>query len=267
MIKITQKLIEITTRIFMSNFCKIYYAGTRKAPYPEIWKTSVQHDINRLIYVNDGEGGYIKDNVKIPFKKNCLYLITGFSHFIPTYSSYENENKRLNHSYANFEIIPPILSDEVICLDSFDDPKIKIAIEAFKTLCNHCTLNEDYEFIDDASKNFLKAIVEFLVVRICEKFNCEIVKDKQILNALHLMHKHINKKQLISDIAKSCFLSTNNFIKKFKKELGETPYSYLKKLKIRTAMHMRLQGISLSEIAEKCGYSEPSALLHAIKEK
>jgi hypothetical protein len=59
----------------MTNYCKIYYAGTRKAPYPEIWKTSVQCKINRLIYVNNGEGGYIKDDIKIPFKKNCLYLI------------------------------------------------------------------------------------------------------------------------------------------------------------------------------------------------
>ena len=201
----------------MNNFCKIYYAGTRKAPYPEVWKTSVQCDTNRLIYVNDGEGGYIKDNIKIPFKKGGLYLITSFSHYIQTYSSYESDNKRLNHSYANFELIPPIISNEVLCLDNFDDPKIKIAIEAFKTLCTHCTLNEDYEFIDEASKKFLKSIVEFLVDKITEKFNCEIVKDKQVLNALSLMHQNIHKKQLINDIAKSCFLSTNNFIKKLRR--------------------------------------------------
>lgn len=250
----------------MTNYCKIYYAGTRKAPYPENWKTSVQCKINRLIYINNGEGGYIKNDIKIPFKKDCLYLITSFSHFIPTYSSYETEEKRLDHSYANFELVPPILSNDVLCLDSFEDPKIKIAIEAFKTLCTHCTLNEDFEYTDDTSKKFLKAIVEFLVERIiAENSNCKIVKDKQILNALNLMHKNLNKKQLINEIAKSCFLSTNNFIRRFKKELGETPYSYLKKLKIRTATHMRLQGIPLNEIAEKCGYSDPSALLHAIK--
>ena len=81
------------------------------------------------------------------------------------------------------------------------------------------------------------------------------------------MHKHLDKKQHINEIAKSCFLSTNNFIRRFKKELGETPYSYFKKLKIRTATHMRLQGISLNEIAEKCGYSDSSALLHAIGKK
>ena len=249
----------------MIDYCKIYYAGTRKAPYPNIWKTSVQCKINRLVYINNGEGGYIKDDIKIPFKKNCLYLITSFSHYIPMYSSYETEEKRLDHSYANFELVPPILSNDVLCLDSFEDPKIKIAIEAFKTLSTHCTLNEDYEFIDDASKNFLKAIVEFLVEKIAENFNCKVVKDKQILTALNLMHKHLNKKQLINEIAKSCFLSTNNFIRRFKKELGETPYSYLKKLKIRTATHMRLQGLPLNKIAENCGYSDPSALLHAIK--
>ena len=39
---------------------------------------------------------------------------------------------------------------------------------------------------------------------------------------------------------------------------------YLKKLKIRTEINMRNEGYSLNEIAEKCGYSDSSALLHAI---
>lgn len=78
------------------------------------------------------------------------------------------------------------------------------------------------------------------------------------------MHKNLGTKQTIDDIAKECYLSTDGFIRKFKKEVGETPYSYLKKLKIRTAQNMRLTGMRLSDIAEKCGYSDPSALLHAI---
>ena len=103
--------------------------------------------------------------------------------------------------------------------------------------------------------------------KITRTFGCEIVKDKVILNALKLMHENLGQKQLISEIAEKCYLSTNGFIRKFKKEVGETPYFYLKKLKIRTAQNMRMSGVTLEEIAEKCGYSDSSALLHAIGKK
>jgi transcriptional regulator GlxA family with amidase domain len=49
--------------------------------------------------------------------------------------------------------------------------------------------------------------------------------------------------------------------------MGETPYSYLKKLKIRTAQNMRMSGATLEEIAVKCGYSDSSSLLHAMAKK
>ena len=60
------------------------------------------------------------------------------------------------------------------------------------------------------------------------------------------------------------FLSNEEFIRRFKNTLGVTPYTYLKQLKIRTATALRNEGMTLEEVAEKCGYSESAALLHAI---
>lgn len=251
----------------MSDYCKIYYAGSTKAPEPDNWITSTTVGMNRLIYVTGGEGGYIKNDIKIPFKKDCLYLISGNAYFIPTYSSYESEEKRLDHIYANFEIIPPFFSTDIICIDSFDDEEIKVAVETFKTLCKQCALKKGYQNLSEASQKFLKSTVIFLLNKITEKFNCYIIKDQVVLHALKIMHENIGKKQLINEIAKECYLSPNGFIRKFKKEVGETPYSYLKKLKIRTAQNMRLSNATLEEIAEKCGYSDSSALLHAIGKK
>ena len=249
----------------MSDYCKIYWAGSEKAPYN--WKTSVGMGTNRLIYITGGEGGYIKDDIKIPFKKDCLYLIPGSAHFVPTYTSYESDESRLDHMYVNFEIIPPIITKDVLCLESFDDEETKIVLEAFKTFTTQCALKTGFTNLSESSLKFLKSTVMFLVDKILKKFNCEIVKDKIILNALKLMHKNLGQKQLISEIAEKCYLSTNGFIRKFNKEVGETPYAYLKKLKIRTAQNMRMSGATLEEIAEKCGYSDPSALLHAIGKK
>lgn len=246
----------------MSDYCKIYYAGSLKAPYN--WITSTSAGTNRLIYITGGEGGYIKDDIKVPFKKDCLYLIPGSAHFIKTYTSYESDETRLDHVYANFEIVPPIISKDVFCIDSFEDGELKIAVETFKIFCTQSTSNGGFVNLSREKQKFLNSTVEFLMYKIAEKFNYEIVKDEVILKALRSMHKNLGKKQLISEVAGECYLSTNGFIRRFKKELGETPYSYLKKMKIRTAQNMRLSGATLEEIAEKCGYSDSSALLHAI---
>ena len=246
----------------MSDFCKIYYAGSCKAPYN--WITSTQASTNRLIYINGGEGGYIKDGVKVPFKKDCLYLITGVAHYVPTYTSYKSDQTRLDHSWANFEIVPPILSKEVFCFDSFEDEEILVALNTFKTLFVKSELSNGYVNLNETSKKLFKSIVVYLVEKFAEKFNYKIVTDKVILNALKLMNENLEQKQPVSKIAELCHLSTNSFIRRFKKEVGETPYSYLKKLKVRTAQNMRTTSASLEEIAEKCGYSDSSALLHAI---
>lgn len=249
----------------MSNYCKIYYSGSCKAPYN--WITSVSEGTNRLIYITGGEGGYIKNGVKTPFKRDCLYLIPGNAHFVSTYTSYESDETRLDHIYANFEIIPPIISKDVFCIESFDDEEMKIAVETFKVLCIQSELSNGYVNLNQASKIYLESTVNFLINKIAEKYNLEIVKDKVILKSLKIMHENLGKNQPISKIASECHLSTNGFIKRFKREVGETPYSYLKKLKVRTAQNMRMYGATLDEAAEKCGYSDSSALLHAIKTK
>lgn len=250
----------------MSDYCKIYYSGSERAPYN--WLTSVDLGTNRLIYINGGEGGYLKDDRKFPFKKDCLYLIPGNAHFIPTYTSYESDEARLDHSYANFEIVPPVISNEVLCLESFDDEETRAVVEAFKTFSAKCTKCGGFYNIGRTDLDFLRATVEYLVDKITKECGCRTVSDKLILDALKMMHENMGRKLSVSEIAAKCYLSTNGFIRRFKRAVGETPYSYLKKLKVRTAKNMRINGRTLDEIAERCGYSDPSALLHAMgKEK
>lgn len=246
----------------MDAFCKVYCSGSVLAPYD--WITSVPLGINRLVYINGGDGGFIKDNQKIPLKKDCLCLFPGNAHFVKTYSSYEKDENRLDHAYVNFEMVPPIVSKEVFCLEDLNDPEIRVAVETFKTFCVKSTQNGDFDGLDKTSQEYLKSTVMFLVDKIIQKFNCETIKDEVIIKSLKLMHENLGKKQSIEEIAKSNFLSTDGFIRRFKRQVGETPYSYLKKLKIRVAQNMRLNGATLQEIAEKCGYSDSSSLLHAI---
>ena len=244
MLKVEVLLIKIDQKENMSDFCKVYCSGSVKAPYD--WVTSVPIGINRLVYINGGEGGYLKNEEKVPFKRDCLYLFPGNACFVKTYSSYETDDARLDHGYVNFELIPPILSDEVMYIDPAEDDEIQPAVEVFKTFCIKSTEKKMFENLSSADRKYLKSTVLFLVDRIIQKYDCEVIKDKTIIKALKLMQENIGTKQSIDDIAKECYLSTDGFIRKFKKEVGETPYSYLKKLKIRTAQNMRLSGMKFS---------------------
>ena len=113
-------------------------------------------------------------------------------------------------------------------------------------------------------KKYMENTIIYLVNKIIIEENCEMVSDTIIVNALRIIHKNLSKKLSIDEIANQFNLSTEGFIRKFKKYMGVTPYAYLKNLRIRTALAMRLEGHSLAEIAEECGYSDPSALLHAM---
>ena len=247
----------------MSNFIKIYCTGSVKAPYD--WITSVPKGINRLCLINGGNGGYIINNNKIPFKKGCLYLFPAFSNDISTYSSYENDDERLDHSYANFELLPPILSKDIICIDPNENYEYIEVINIFKTLCIKSTIRTRYEFLDEEDQIYLQNTIIYLINKIRKTKNIKFIDDKIINNALIMMHTNINKKISITEIAKKSYLSTDGFIRKFKYYVGETPYSYLKNLRLRTAQNLQTSGMSLKEIAEHCGYSDSSALLHALK--
>lgn len=247
----------------MSEFCRIYCAGSEKAPYD--WITSAPFGIARLVYIHSGEGGYTVGDTKIPFKPGCLYLFPGNAHYVSTYSSYESDEIRLDHAFVNFELIPPIVSDKVFCIDPLEDEELRAAVEVFKIFCYQCAETRMFEILTPLNQKYMKSTVIFLINKFIEKYNCEVIKDRIIIKSLRLMQENLSKKQSICEIAAECYLSTDGFIRKFKREMGETPYSYLKKLKVRTALNMRSAGVKLSEIAEKCGYSDPCALLHAIE--
>ena len=246
----------------MKNYCKIYLAGSTKAPYD--WVTSATPGINRLYIINDGIGGYILDDNKIPFKENCLYFYPAQIHYVKSYSSYKTDDDRVDHSYVNFEIIPPLLSNKVICINPLEKPDYKHAIDTLKYLMVKSEEVGGFHNLEQIDKDYMESTIIYIVNKIINEEECKLVVDNIIIESLNIMHENLSEKLSVEEIAKKFNLSTEGFIRKFKRHLGVTPYSYLKNLRKRTALIMRAEGYSLSEIAEKCGYSDSSALLHAI---
>ena len=234
-------------------------------PPQEIWKNKVDPDINRLYYIVGGKGEYLEDGQRHTFKPGMLY-------FIPSYagiSTYTDENDRLVHAFVNFKLSPPIVSKKVFCLDPSSSPRLRAATEAF---CEFCKKDYNIRRLKDnpispdeeRELDLLSAVTVFLTENAVNTSPDYVINDPTIITALNLMHTALSEKLTVADIAEKCCMSTDGFIRKFTRYIGETPYSYIKKLKTRTAIMMRAEGATLEEAADACGYSDSTALLHAI---
>lgn len=61
------------------------------------------------------------------------------------------------------------------------------------------------------------------------------IYDNRVYRALKYIRKNLHTKIALADMASLCSLSTDHFIRLFKKELGETPVDYINKCKIERA--------------------------------
>ena len=247
----------------MKQYSFIHVFGKCKAPPQNEWKNNVRGGINRLYYIIGGEGGYYIKGEKRYFKKGLIYFIPAYDN-IPTWSSYESPEKQLDHLYASIEILPPIITNDVIEIDPKEDPVIEAALFAWMRIA------EKYRYIrniDSEALEYLKANVNYIISRMIDRSNIKTLDDKTILSALEEIHRNIASHISVHDIAKNAHMSYDGFIKKFKSELRTTPYQYIKALKMRTAAALRDEGATLEEAAERCGYSDSSALLHALSAK
>ena len=238
--------------------CRLMFAGFCEVPRP--WYTALCEGVNRLYYIHGGTGGYRADGYHKQFMTGMLYLLPFFSKVIP----YTDEHDRLVHTYANFELIPPIISREPLVLDPKESPETEAVLNTFLVLSKKAA----GKMLAGEEGRMLTASIEYLVSRAIAASGTSLLDDPTLNKALGIMNDRMRDGLGIADIAKECYMSTDGFIRKFTRVVGSTPYAYYKRLKLRTALAMRESGYTLEAAAEACGYSDASALLHAIaKEK
>lgn len=239
---------------------KLICAGRCKVG--EGWKTTADGGLNRLYYINGGRGGYIKNGERIPFQAGMLYLIPYYANII-TYTDLE---ENLEHTFVAFISAHPILSTDVMMIDPESSDRLKSALSAFTDFCKlnylHRTAPKPYP--NENELNLLKAITVYITEKMLTVHDDRVIGDATVISALNMMTESLNTHLTVAELAEKHEMTVNGFIKKFTRCVGETPYSYMKKLKIRTAVMLRENGMTLEKAAEACGYSDASALLHAI---
>ena len=244
----------------MNNLCRINCAGL--CPVPKLWIPTVALDVNRLYYIHSGIGGYISDDgTRKIMQPGLLYLIPG----IAKVSTWSDESSELVHTYANFELIPPILTNRVLSINPSLDAKVLSALNVFNTVSEEITNKKISLFSNNTGEiEFLSSAVRYLVSKMTDQPDVDVLNDEIVLKALQVIHSNISDKLSVSMLAAQCFMSEDGFIRKFAGFMGQTPYAYIKSLRIRTASYMRELGYTWEHIASSTGYSDAAALLHAL---
>ena len=232
---------------------------------PTTWRRTNLDNANSLYFIHGGVGGFEVSGCKYNFEAGNFYLLPGKSK-VKVWTDAENP---IVHTYCDFEMFPAIIFSNVFSKSLDDDPMFEIAKDLFVAGGKLCAKNREKGLfvIAKEKEQFFIGAVKYIIHRLMENGSNHIVKDRAILAVIEYMHNHIAEKISIETLASLVYMSEGAFIKRFKKVMGETPYSFLRNIRLDMAYYLKEQGNTLEMIAEKVGYSDGVALLHAMKGK
>jgi AraC-like DNA-binding protein len=198
------------------------------------------------------------------FLSDTLYYIPYTADFSP----FCDAEDPIMHTYIDFELIPPIITDKVIFLNAKHSNNLWAAVNVFvqggKMIGKN---NRDLSnlYADPLFWELCKSSIIYLVNQITVTNEISQITDEIVLKAIDIMHTRMSEKLSIEAIARECYMIPDSFIRRFYRTVGITPHAYLKELRLRTARYLKDSGMSLAQIAFETGYSDSSSLSHALK--
>lgn len=219
------------------------------------WKANYSTMANRLYYVHKSGACYIRGGKEYPLEKGFVYLFPGFkeSKFILT------DNEGFDHSYFDFAISPLFTLDNILKIDISKDIALKYTLDAIDELFR------EYEGrkkdIEDIVLKYFENIL-FLIDRSTPLFK---YTDERIMKSIEYIHTNYGKNIEVSQIAEDVYLEKSHFIKVFKKQIGLTPYQYIKAYRAEKARRLIEDGMSVGQAAQMVGYSDMPAFSNMIK--
>jgi len=222
--------------------------------------------VNRLYYIHGGHGGCRYQGREYRFDVGLVY-------FIPYHKDlvlFSDEKDPILHTYADFELIPPILCNRVLSADPQEDVLFSAAVNVFGRSGEEHEAQKGKPAVltgRGASERLFASAILYIIDRLVQIHETPVIRDEVILGALIRIHNEIGQPLSVSELAANAYMNCDSFIRRFRRALGITPYAYIKQLRLRTASYLRESGMTLSAIASETGYADATALLHALQEK
>lgn len=216
--------------------------------------------INRIYYIHSGN---------VLFRSGMIekMLEAGKSYLFPQNLQFElvtDEHTCVDHTFIDFTTVPPIKMDDVVeltaCQDSLNNSAWRVLMEIIEAY----PMFPDYQRnkFYNTTKAYLRGLLEIMD----ETAGLGTIDEPIISETLNYIHRNFHNDISITDLAEKFNYHVNFFIKKFKKYMNMTPYQYIVRYRLNTAINLLRQNTyTVSEVAELVGYSSVSSFSHTFK--
>ena len=234
----------------------LYNCG--KCIAPQDWNTSSVPRPYRLYYVLCGKAYYSINGSKTELLPGHFYL---FPPSMPLNAT-QDEEDRLNHLYYDFMLSPAIISAAPLSCSLDSHPMLAPLFELMSsTVCAY--RYDGHSELRDTVISILEAFLAlFTEIALPSK-----TMDADIVRALEYIEENYSDEITVKQLAELVYLDEDYFIRKFKKNIGITPYAYIKNLRMAVARELRFSGQTLKSAATAVGFKCASSYCRAISKE
>ena len=224
-----------------------------------------------------GNGAFEQNKFYYITKGRCSISIEGKNYtakagdwfFIPAgarHSYYNFPDEVLEKYWLHFDLYPDADFFKTMGLGNFVKVDDNNKIERMFSACTHKCRSGKVVDIIEAKSMLLGLLAEY--VRLSKQGKPVLVNDKHDSLAPVLLYINDSLSTTIenSKLAELCHMNPRYFIKFFKEQIGETPQTYIMRLRMEKAKAFLEQGsLTNSEIAERLGLCDTAHLCKVFK--
>ena len=238
------------------------------------WK-NVRSPFARLYLVVEGKAQIEIHSSTFDLTPGHLYFIPAFtthsyiceSHFthyyIHIYENGETEESILDKWDFPVEVTASDYDIELMKRLTYINPFLKLPMsnpdgyDNHKTLLNNIEMNFRRPFCDKVeSRGIIFILLSRFIKRAMPKAE---ISDGRIRSIVNYIHKNINKPIEMDSLADMACMSKDHFIRIFKKEIGETPNTFITKKKMEAAELLLITtNETIKTISARVGYDDSS---------
>lgn len=237
-----------------------FFYGYGRCFAPAGWSSMKLGACNRLYVVYGGSGWYMDGGKEKPFVPGHFYF---FPYQIP-FQVRQKVQDPLDHMYFDFSLTPPLHASKITEFDLASetrDPRIAALSHMAKAL--------ELLLAEHAPQSVIQAVFVASFELTCQIESLRFSGDnriEQVLERIHMVHPDgtldLPDNRELADLL---HVDVNHFIRLFKREVGMTPYQYIRGHRLNTAAACIEEGGTLSEAAHLVGYESAAALSHAMQ--
>lgn len=206
------------------------------------------------LLLNEGEVCFINPEEPHTITTNCDNVFYEAAVFLPSLVNFN-----VGH-FFNEQFVTPLLKSAIMLPRSVNKKEIIDIIEKiFSTESKFAIL-----------ANLMTLFSSLLESSLIKRKTTDSSLDKHsedIKKVIEYMQLHYGEKITLAFLAGKLHFSDNYFCSFFKKYAGMTVFEYLNHLRIQKACELlKESGLSISEIAEKCGFESSSFFIKKFKE-